>query len=77
MRRSAVRTASGPVAATGSYTSEETDGGTLFTMQGEADAHGLFKLAEPFLARLARREWEHGAETLKDLLESGAAAASP
>jgi hypothetical protein len=77
MRRSAVRTASGPVAATGSYTSEETDGGTRFTMQGEADAHGLFKLAEPFLARLARREWEHGAETLKDLLESGAAAASP
>ena len=77
MRRSAVRTTSGPVAATGSYTFEETDGGTRFTMEGEVDAHGLFKLAEPVFARLARREWAHGAETLKVLLESGAAAGSP
>lgn len=77
MRRSAVRTTSGPVAATGCYTFEETEGGTRFTMEGDVDAHGLFKLAEPVFARLARREWEHGAATLKDLLESGAAAASP
>ena len=77
MRRSAVRTTSGRSPRTGSYTFEETDGGTRFTMQGEVDAHGLFRLAEPVFARLARREWEHGAETLKDLLESAQRPGSP
>lgn len=71
MTRSAVRTTSGPVHFTGSYTCAATAGGTRFSMEGETDAHGLFKLAEPVFARLARREWAASCEVLKELLEAG------
>ncbi len=77
MRRSAVRTSSGPVRMEGSYSFESVAGGTRFTMEGETDAHGLFKLAEPVFARMARREWESSCEVLKDLLEAGATKQSP
>ena len=56
---------------TGSYASSRTDGGTRFTMEGEVEAHGFFRLAEPVFARMARREWESSCETLKELLEAG------
>lgn len=77
MRRSSVRALSGPVPMSGSYAFEQADGCTRFSMQGEADAHGLFKLAEPVFARMARREWEHSCETLKELMEAGAAPWAP
>lgn len=77
MRRSAVRTVGGPVPVSGSYTFEPVNGGTRFTMEGEADAHGLFKLAEPVFARLARREWSSSCEVLKEILEAGSMAQSP
>jgi hypothetical protein len=56
---------------------ESVEGATRFTMLGETDAHGLFKLAEPVFARMARREWASSGETLKELLEAGVAAAAP
>jgi ligand-binding SRPBCC domain-containing protein len=77
MSRSSVRAVSGPVPATATYTFESVEGGTRFTMLGETDAHGLFKLAEPVFARMARREWASSGETLKELLEAGVAAAVP
>jgi hypothetical protein len=77
MTRSSVRAVSGPVPATGTYLFESVEGGTRFTMRGETDAHGLFKLAEPVFARVARREWASSGETLKELLEAGVAAAVP
>ena len=58
-----------PVPMAGSYVFEETEAGTRFTTEGETDAHGLFKLAEPVFARIARREWEHSCQTLKEVLE--------
>jgi len=73
---SSVRAAKGPVPMTGSYVFESSGGGTRFSMVGETDAHGLFKIGEPVFARMARREWAHSCETLKDLLEAGAASAS-
>lgn len=76
-RRSTVRAAEGPVPMTGSYTFEAVGTSTRFSMEGETDAHGLFKLAEPVFARMARRDWEHSCQTLKDLLEAETSTASP
>ena len=74
---SAVRLAEGPVPMWGTYRFEPVEGGTRFTMEGEADAHGLFKLAEPLFARMARREWASYCDVLKDLLEADVSTASP
>jgi len=70
LRRSAVRTASGPVPMHGGYTLEPVGGSTRFTMDSELEAHGFFKLAEPVFARMARREGVTSCETLKDVLEA-------
>jgi hypothetical protein len=77
MRRSGVRTSSGPVRLDGSYLFERVDEGTRFTAQGEVEAHGFFRLAEPLFARIAGREWAASCLVLKDLLEAEAPAASP
>jgi uncharacterized membrane protein len=69
--RSAVRMVSGPVPLSGSYRYEPVDGGTRFTITGELDAHGFFKLAEPVFARITGRELESNLGHLKDLLEAG------
>ena len=71
-RRSGVRGVSGPIPFTGTYTLEPADGGTRFTARVELDAHGFFKLAEPVLAGIARRELASNLGHLKDLLEAGA-----
>lgn len=77
MRRSAVRAKSGPVPMHASYSFEPVDGGTRFTMGAEMEAHGLFKLAEPVFAQMARREAASSCEMVKELLEAGAATGSP
>ena len=69
-RRSAIRTTSGPIPATGFYAVEQLDGRTRFTMGLEMDAHGFFRLAEPVFARMAKRELRANLGTLKDLLEA-------
>ena len=69
---SAVKMVSGPIPLSGSYRLERVDGGTRFTVSGELDRHGFFKLAEPVFARLTGRELEASLGHLKDLLESGA-----
>ncbi|HZJ06590.1 MAG TPA: SRPBCC family protein [Nocardioidaceae bacterium] len=77
MRHSAVRTSAGPVRLDGSYRFEPVDGGTRFTTEGEVEAHGFFRLAEPVFARLAAREWASSCENLKDPLEAGGTNGSP
>jgi uncharacterized membrane protein len=69
--RSAVRMVSGPVPLRGTYEYEPVGGGTRFTVTGELDAHGFFKLAEPVFARITGRELEANLGHLKDLLEAG------
>jgi uncharacterized membrane protein len=69
-RTSAVRSVSGPVPFTGRYRVEAADGGTKFTVIGELDAHGFFKVTEPVFARIAGRELEANLGHLRDLLES-------
>lgn len=72
LKRSVVRTVSGPVRLEGSYRFERADGRTRFTTAGDVEGHGFFRLAEPVFARMARREWASSCETLKELLEAGA-----
>ena len=69
-RRSAIRGTSGPIPLSGGYRLEAVDTGTRFTVTGELDAHGFFKLAEPVFARMAGRELEANLGHLKDLLEA-------
>ena len=73
--RSAIRGVSGPVPLSGGYRLEPLDAGTKFTVTGELDAHGLFKLAEPVFARITSRELEANLGHLKDLLEAESATA--
>lgn len=68
--RSSIKAISGPVPFTGSYILESLDGTTRFTVTGELDAHGFFKLAEPVFARMAARELETNLGHLKDILEA-------
>ncbi|HZQ65817.1 MAG TPA: SRPBCC family protein [Gaiellaceae bacterium] len=73
MTRSSIAGISGPVPLSGSYVLEPQNGGTRFTVLGELDAHGLFRLAEPVFARLTSRELEANLGHLKDVLEAEAA----
>ncbi|MDA8066734.1 MAG: hypothetical protein M0031_14730 [Thermaerobacter sp.] len=50
---------------------EPADGGTRVIMSYEAEAGGIFKLGEPVLQGIARRQTEHEFQTLKALLEAG------
>jgi Polyketide cyclase / dehydrase and lipid transport len=74
-RRSAIKGISGPVPLSGRYLLEPVEAGTRFTVSGELDAHGLFKLAEPVFARITARELEANLGHLRDLLEAEGAAA--
>jgi hypothetical protein len=48
---------------------EAVDGGTRVTFAVDADLAGLFQLAEPEIASMARRRLENDVADLKDLLE--------
>src|SRR2546423_15318402 len=72
-RRSAIKGISGPVPLSGRYLLEPLHAGTRFTVSGELDAHGLFRLAEPVFARITSRELEANLGHLKDLLEADSA----
>ncbi len=71
-RRSAVRSAGGPVPFHGSWTFEPVDGGTRVSWVLEGEPGGFFRLAEPLVERAARRQTASDFATLKDLLEARA-----
>jgi len=48
---------------------EPTDAGTTLTFHCRGDSRGFYKLAEPIVVRLTRRQSETAAENLKTLLE--------
>ncbi len=58
-----------------SYLTESTAEGTKLTSRMEMQSKGLFGLAEPLIASSLRREFVADLGDLKDLLESGVAAA--
>lgn len=53
---------------------EATAGGTKLTVIGEFEPGGFFKLGEPILARITKKQFEAQLETLKELLEARAPA---
>jgi hypothetical protein len=72
--RGSIRTTTGPITATGSRIVEPVEGGTKFTQTMEADFGGFFgAIAESLVVRTAIRQNEADLQTLKELLESGAA----
>jgi len=71
-RRVGFKSTSGPIPMTGTTTYEEAEGGTKVTLELEGDVGGVFKLAEPIVARTAQRQFEGNYLTLKDVLEAGA-----
>jgi uncharacterized membrane protein len=68
-RYSAIEMVSGPTPLSGTFVLEPVGGATRFTVTGELDAHGFFKLAEPVFAGIAGRELQANLSLLKALLE--------
>jgi uncharacterized membrane protein len=64
------KSSSGPILMETSYILEAVEDGTKVTLVGEVDAAGFFKLAEPVLARILKRQVKTDSGTLKELLEA-------
>jgi uncharacterized protein YndB with AHSA1/START domain len=63
---------SGPMSIAQSITLEAVESGTKFTLFGEGETGGVFKLAEPIVNRAMQRQMEGNVANLKDILEAGA-----
>ena len=69
-RTFSLRVVSGPVPFEVRHTLEPTNGGTRIKLVGQGEPGGFFKLAEPLVARQAKRTFEHDFATLRDILEA-------
>ncbi len=58
-----------------SWTFEPVGGTTRVKYLAEAETHGLFKLADPIVARIVKKQWDGNLEALKEMLEARAPAA--
>ena len=66
----AMRSLSGPFPIMYRYMFEPAEGGTRVTAFVESEPGGIFKLAEPLVATVAKRQLRASLENLKDLLEA-------
>ncbi len=64
------KSTSGPMAQDISIAFESVEGGTKVTLGGEGDSRGFFKLADPIVSRMAKRQLVADIANLKDMLES-------
>ena len=71
-QRVAMRSTSGPVSVRGTLTVESVDGGTRVNTTFELEPGGFFKLADPIVTRMAKRQFESDLANLKDLMEARA-----
>ena len=69
-RELSFKVVSGPVPFRVTQMLSAADGGTRIDIVLEGDPGGFFKLAEPLVARAAKRQLEADFSTLKDLLEA-------
>jgi len=69
-RKRGGRSTSGPMPYEFVEIYESVEGGTKITATGQIDVGGFFKLAEPVIARMAKRQQEASFANLKDLLEA-------
>ena len=63
---------SGPMLMEQSLTFEPVEGATRFTIAGEGEFGGLFKLAQPVVDRRMKKQSDGNLAKLKDILEAGA-----
>jgi carbon monoxide dehydrogenase subunit G len=70
--RVATKTTSGPFYLEIENTFEPLDGGTRLTSTFRGESRGFFKLAEPVVVRLTKRQFETATENFKELLEADA-----
>ena len=68
----ATATTGGPFYLEVDQTVESSDGGTTLTIHCRGESRGFFKLAEPLVVRLTKRQVETAAGNLKALLEEHA-----
>ena len=66
------KSVSGPIDFESKATFESVEGGTKLNLALEADVGGVFKLAEPLVARNAKSQWEKSFANLKEVLEADA-----
>ena len=65
------KTTSGSVRPEGTFTLTTKGNGTTVSMYLQVEIGGVFKLAEPTVGGMARKQMESDLTNLKDLLESG------
>lgn len=68
-KRFSFKATSGPIPFKASMSFETHGGGTQLSMVAEAELGGFFRIAEPIVVRVARRQIETEMANLKDLLE--------
>ena len=66
------KSTSGPVSVEGSQSFDSVEGKTRITLAMEGDPRGFFKLAEPILAGIVKRQFEGDLHNMKDLLDAQA-----
>jgi uncharacterized protein YndB with AHSA1/START domain len=71
-RKISFKSSSGPIPIEERFTFESVEDGTKGTFSGEVEAGGFFKLAEPIVARMLKRQMESDVNNLKELLEAQA-----
>ena len=71
-RRYATKSKLGPVPVEWRVTFERVEGGTRVSMSGEVEPGGFFKIAEPLLVSMVKRQFEADLANLKDLMEAHA-----
>ena len=66
------RSTSGPVDVEIVTTAQSTPEGTRLTQHWSGETHGFFKLAEPVITRVTRKQMQTALDTLQELLEAEA-----
>lgn len=65
-----IKTSSGPVPFTATYSFEDIDGATRLSIAADVEPSGFFRLTSPLIRRLLGRQWDRNFANLKALLES-------
>ena len=71
-RKFAAHSKSGPFPFQATVTFERIEGGTRVNVTIEAEPGGFFKLAEPLIVSMAKRQFQSDFDNLKDLMEANA-----
>jgi uncharacterized protein YndB with AHSA1/START domain len=71
-RRLAWESKSGPFPIQATVTFEGVNGGTRVNATIDAEPGGFFKLAEPLIVSIAKRQFQSDFDNLKDLMEANA-----